>query len=57
MFLFWKLLKRSRRMLPSGCGTEREAQQQWVGGSDLSAGLSLALCYWGAVYGPTGRLS
>lgn len=25
MFLFWKLLNRSRRMLPSGCGTHRSS--------------------------------
>lgn len=39
MFLFWKLLKRSRRILPSGCGTQRGRPQlgggpswPWAGG-------------------------
>lgn len=37
MFLFWKLLKRSRRILPSGCGTQRGRPQ--LGGAHPGPGL------------------
>lgn len=41
MFLLWKLLKRSRRMLPSGCGTQKGRRQCAPSRNPRASGLSL----------------